>query len=446
MIGRYFKNVTEIWRTLFAVMMNGNQIPLFEIKVNCPDCGSWMVRTNGTKMSGKRRVESFICKNPDCLKKRKKKGHKKARQFIVTSSGEFREMIHRKLKGLYEDLLKDGAKHKTIAKKYGVSRSQISVLKEEIIRAIEKHRKLDKLVEVPQPDKAIAMDETFLKIEGKKVYIIIATGYTSRKVLGIKISFTRTEKDMRDVFNEAEHNSKHPIATVSSDAWGATISMLKNLGREITHVVHKHKKPYDKAVIIYYSYIAAERITTTIGVKTDVPKRRAKRQGYYMITKESLTPLPSKKRGRPKGTKTKKKVSASKEKKTRGRKGLFKVFDTGKKFFFKVDPYRKTVKMSKDLPASVGAALAEVLHLFALKSIQNNVSENMNFVLRALLKLCGPKTIESIEQRIRAFILVRNNPKQLDQVQIDMNVRGVFLVNNLKLIDLPTLENGVMVT
>jgi len=70
--------------------------------------------------------------------------------------------------------------------------------------ALDKKRGLDQLVDVKQPDRAIAIDETFLKIEGKKIYIIIATGYSSRKTLGIKVSATRREDDIREVFDEAE--------------------------------------------------------------------------------------------------------------------------------------------------------------------------------------------------------------------------------------------------
>jgi len=444
MSGRNFKKLVEIWRTLFVMMMSGVHTPLFKVKIRCPDCGGTMVGRNGTKKSGKRRVEGFICKNPECLKERRKKGFKKARQFIVTTSREFQDLIHEKLKALYEDLLKDGAKNKTIAKKYNVSPSEISILKTEVEMAIQKQRKRDALVDVPQPDRAIAIDETFLNIEGKKVYIIIATGYTSRKVLGIKVSCSRKTLDMREVFDEAECNTKYRIATVISDAWGSTISMVKNLGRPIDHVIHKHKKPYDKAVIKRYEYINGERKITTIGVKTDVMKKRAKRQGHYLITTEPLNPPPSKKRGRPKGSKNKKKVTPAKAKKKRGQKGLFKVFEKGKKFFFKVDPYRKTVKVSKNLPASVEAALADMLTRFARKSIQNNVSENLNSVLRSLLNLRGPKTIKFIERRIRTWVIVRNDPGILNEIQIDRNVRGTFLINNLKLIELPIFEKGVI--
>jgi hypothetical protein len=79
-------------------MMSGVQTPLFKIKIRCPDCGGPMVGLNGSKKSGKRRVEGFICRNPECLKERRKKGFKKARQFIVTTSREFQDLIHEKLK------------------------------------------------------------------------------------------------------------------------------------------------------------------------------------------------------------------------------------------------------------------------------------------------------------------------------------------------------------
>jgi len=444
MIRNYFKKVIGIWRTLFVVMTSGVKIPLFKIRIRCPDCGSWMIGTNGTHERKSGRVEVFICKNQECLNEKRKKGFKKARQFVITSSYEYKELTNTKVKALYEDLLKDGAKNKTIAKKYGVSPAQISALRNEIENTIERHRKLDKLVDVPQPDKAIAMDETFLKIEGKTIYVIIATGYTSRKTLGVKVSTSRAEQDMREVFEEAERNTKYPIATVTSDAWGATIAMVRNLGRPITHVIHKHKKPYKKVVILRYEYVDGERIITTIGVKNSAVKRRGKREARYTITKGPVTPPPSKNRGRPKGSKTKKKKVAPKEENKRGKKGLFKVFDKGTKFYFIVDPYRKTVKLSKNLPASLATALADLLQLFARMSIQNNLAETKNSIIRALMCLTGPKTIESAERKIRAMLLVKNQPDILNELRIQRNVRGTFYMNNLKLIELPTIEKGVI--
>ena len=441
MIRKNAKKLVELWRDIFLVTISGCQIPLLKIKMRCPLCGSPHVSTNGTRKRKNGRVEAFICKNPAC-----KNGTRKTpKQFVTSTSFEFKEFVRRKLKPLYEDLLIDGAKFKTIAKKYKISVSCVSNLRKELVKVLENHQKRDSLVGVPQSDKAIAMDETFLKIEGKTIYVIIATGLQSRKTLGLKVSATRKETDLREVFNEAERNTKRTIAIVTSDAWGATIAMVRNLGRAITHVVHKHKKPFDKAVIKRHEYTATERITTDIGVKVDVVKRRAKREGYYLETRTSLAPSPLKKRGRPKGSKTALKKTPVKkdDKKKRGKKGLFKVFEKGKKFYVKVDPYQKTLKVNKSLPAAVTAGLTDALTLFALKSIQNNVAENITFVLRTVLGFSGPKSIESIEQRIRAFLYVRNNPEQLGTIRIERNVRSMFYTNNVDSNEILFLTNGV---
>ena len=111
-------------------------------------------------------------------------------------------------------MLKDGAKNKTVAKKYGISESQVSALRTEIESAIDKLNGLDTLVLTPKPDKAIAIDETFLKIESSSIYVIIATGYTFHKTLGIKLSKDRSERDIREVFDEAEGNQNIILVSI----------------------------------------------------------------------------------------------------------------------------------------------------------------------------------------------------------------------------------------
>ena len=63
----------------------------------------------------------------------------------------------------------------------------------------------------------------------------------------------------------------------------------------------------------------------------------------------------------------------------------------------------------------VGAGLNATLKLFPLMSIQNNLAENINSILRVIIRLRGPKTIESVERRIRATLKIRNHPEILDK-------------------------------
>ncbi|MFO7797000.1 MAG: DDE-type integrase/transposase/recombinase [Promethearchaeia archaeon] len=401
-----------------------------------------MVGPFGTRGKDGTRVEAFQCKEKKCPHL---ENHKVGKEFILTTSYQFKELVFDKLKVLYEDLLKDGAKNKTIAKKYSISESQVSALRSEIESAIDKLNGLDSLVLMSQPDTAVAIDETFLKIEGTSIYIIIATGYASRKTLGVKVSKSRSKKDIREVFDEADDNTEHHITTITSDGLNATQSMAKNLNREITHVIHPHKKPFKKAIIRHYSYENDERITTTIGVKSNFFKKRGKRQFKYMEARTDLRPKVRKKRGRPKGSKTKKKSKKTRKKKKRGRKGLYTVFDKGKTGYATIDPYRNKLKLGKGMSRPVATGLNATLKLHALMSIQNNLAENINSVLRAIIRLRGPKTIESVERRIRATLKIRNHPEILEQIRITRQVRGDFLINNLKLVDYADLlERGII--
>jgi len=442
MVGRKNSVYEPYWHPIEAQSKSGACFSLGMIQLLCPACGSSKVGPYGTHGRKNTRVETFQCKNRKCLHL---KNHKTSKQFVLTTSYQFNELIFSKLKALYEDLLKDGAKNKTIAKKYGISESQVSALRTEIESALDKLNGLDTLVLALQPDMAVAIDETFLKIEGTSIYVIMATGYTSHKILGIKVSKSRSEEDIREVFDEADGNTEHDISTISSDALNATQAMAKNLNREIVHVIHPHKKPFKKAIIRHYSYENNERITTTIGVKSNFFKKRGKRQFRYMEARTDLNPKIKKKHGRPKGSKTKKRHNKPRTKKNRGRKGFYTVFEKGAIGYAIIDPYRDKLKIGKKLSRPVGAGLNATLKLFPLMSIQNNLAENINSILRAIIRLRGPKTIESVERRIRATLKIRNHPEILDEVRIMRQVRGDFLMNNLKLTECADLlERGIL--
>ncbi len=126
-------------------------------------------------------------------------------------------------RGLCCELVKEGAKGKTIAHVHGISEAEVSHLSADLADVMEAQHGMDKLLGVPQPDTAVAIDETFLKIEGKTIYAIIATGYTTHKTLGVRVSATRREADLEAVFREAESNiAAGTLPTASADEWVPT--------------------------------------------------------------------------------------------------------------------------------------------------------------------------------------------------------------------------------
>jgi hypothetical protein len=436
MSGRKKKVYSPIYREIIIGMENQTRVLLATILILCPICGSNQIGTFGTHKRLNNRVEYFQCKDPACTFLKKHKGGK---QFCLTTSKQFQQEAQLKLQDLFDDLFLDNAKYPVIAKKYHITEPEISLLRSAFEEVLQDHHKLDSPIDVPQKEVAVALDETFMTIEGKTIYTIIATGYTSRKTLAIKVSETRNEIDMKEVFDNAEKNTTEPFKVATSDAWSATISTCKNLNRDFTHIIHPHKKPYDKAIIKRYTYEDGNRITTTIGVKTNVFKRKGTREFRYDTGSEPLAPPQKKPRGHPLGTKNRQNPKPKHKKQKRGRKGLFKIFTNGKKRYMKVDPYRKVLKISSVCPATVPTALGQALDIFARMSIQNNLSENINSSIEPTTRLKGPKTLGSTQQRISASVKLKNVPDLIRTMILPRRMRVNFVLDNENLKDLDRL-------
>ncbi|MCF2140463.1 MAG: hypothetical protein K9W44_10465 [Candidatus Lokiarchaeota archaeon] len=185
-------------------------------------------------------------------------------------------MLDSMLGKMTKEIMEGKISQSAIAEKYSVSDALICYLRFKIEKTISNLQGLKNLVVELTNDTAVAEDKTFIRIYGVALYIIMFTGYTTHKILGIKVSKTRNEKDIHEVFEEANRNTKLPIKVITADAWGATQTMSKNLTRNITLVIHKQKKTYDKAVIWHIDYENTKRIITKIGLKTDFFKKRRK--------------------------------------------------------------------------------------------------------------------------------------------------------------------------
>lgn len=89
----------------------------------------------------------------------------------------------------------------------------------------------------------------------------------------------------------------------------------------------------------------------------------------------------------------------------------------------------------------VRMVLQKALDLFVRLTIQNNVAEKKNSILHSLCRLNGPKTLDSVERRIRGILIVRNHPELIDDIQIERNIRRDFILKNLISLELAQLIN-----
>lgn len=300
---------------IFQIQAESHSTYNLNIKLYCPVCQSTHLVKNGFRPRINGSVQQLECMNKECPA-----FHASyplhGKQFTISTSGEMQYLIKDEIQRAYDSLYHHSVRSTEVARTTEMSDAWVSFLRKELDAVITRGLKRDEqiqpfcLVSSPTADEAASVDETFFKIKNKTVYVIIIRGYLSRKVLAIFTSFSRKESDIAAAFQEAEKNCQKPIQIMTADAWGATELMIRHLNRPITLIMHRHKRPYDKAVIERIEYKPEQniRMVTQIGVSTDIFRTRATHAAHYLQRSEPLqVPIKeSRPKGRPKGMKDKK--------------------------------------------------------------------------------------------------------------------------------------------
>jgi len=433
MVGRPHIQYSSVSEEIFLTTENSEKLSFGEIVILCPICHSHQVGPYGFQATKTGIWQKYQCKNPTCSWLHH---HSKGKQFVLKTSALFRDALKHHLNTVIVPLIKGDTTQTMVGTHTSRSPALMTYLRHKIEDHLEKHQQLQHLALNTPYDDGVALDEWFMKIHGKAVYIIMATSYGKKQIIGVKVALSRDELMMRTVFDEAERNNGKPFSLVSIDAWGGSMKMLKNLNRPITVVIHKHKAPYDKAVLWRLEYTPDKRIIHQIGVKTPFFRNRKKHVYYYFQEEELLTPLLLKKRGRPRGRKNGQgkgkyvKIPKGQQKK-RGPKGIFQVFDRGKKGYAKVDPGKKRVQIKKGGSNTVSAVLNQVILFYGKMTIQNNLAENKNSVVDHHVWRSGPKDPASFEKRLRTFLFFLNNPQELSHLEVDHSFRGDLMYSQL---------------
>ena len=112
------KLIHEIVKEISIKLPKGAKNWLATIVITCPICQSTHISTEGTRKRKMGRSEAFQCKNPNC---EFLQHHKCGIQFLLSTSNLITEQIWNLLTQLYKDIIQEGAKAKTIAKKYHIS-------------------------------------------------------------------------------------------------------------------------------------------------------------------------------------------------------------------------------------------------------------------------------------------------------------------------------------
>ena len=402
-----------------------NLTATFEIL--CPNCGpkNRNIKKNGHDVKLKERPQIYFCKS--C------KIH-----FFSHTSYIFSEFSGLVIEKVLDDLFVEGITPKAISKKYNISSSLVTniryhcfnILKRkiELIRSESNFGK--KLTNLPLVTQSgIWWDETFFKINGQTFFLILIIDALGN-VLAYKFAKSRNVIDYTDLlFPILDKLPEIPIFIC--DGAPAYEGIIKSLNITCFLIQHIHSHPWNQVKL--HRFIFEDNSPnieqTTIILPYDAFKRDKPVEIFAAtkIVQHKENNLIKKQRGRKKGSKDKRKRKKygtrrvgvlEDDKKKRGRKNLETV---GSKLTFNPDPYKNgwDIKLLSNVSKKHNIKNPDLENLKIILnvtfeimnggSIQSNLIESKNSVIKRYLKPLGLKNVYQADYLVGATFYARGD-------------------------------------
>lgn len=161
----------------------------------------------------------------------------------------------------------------------------------------------------PVKGRILFFDETHITI-GKKDWFLIVILDEGGRVLHFDITEHRSAEIIYNMIKIVEPRMVDLFTHLISDAYPAYTRVAKMLGRDIVHVQHIHKPPYGRIIIDRIHHETDKTITLTYATTNEIFVK-----SNAFIVQESMREerKTTRKRGRPKGSKNKRKVGMEKK-------------------------------------------------------------------------------------------------------------------------------------
>ena len=381
-------------------------------EVLCPIEGCTDIRCNGYDKHFDPPVQLFFCKK-----------HK--RSFYAHTSWVPVKLTQVVLLRVILGLFQGGIQQKALAQEFNLSQSTISTLVNHCQEYVEGvlNRAKDGLAHASRQlpvmlEKVIWLDETFFKI-GRKSWPLILAVNANGKVVGWRLSKTRTAKDVLQVLNQVDQVMDWEVMV--GDGCKVYPKALIDRKKDCFLIQHFHSKPWNQVRIHEFQILEDTVVKQTVietsykALSSELPQ-----QGYALQKHHKPPVISTKKRGRPKGSKTKKKKKKQNRKlKKRGPKTLrsagrpFK-FENGLGIQFLQPEWlpqspkelkRRTQEKTIPSLAAIQRLLWITFCIFNTGAIQSNKIESVNRSIKDLIPNRGLKTTTHYSNHFSAHFL-----------------------------------------
>jgi len=343
----------------------GGQSVNLEFKIECPrqqdPADLHIIEKNGHAIKTKAKSQQFHCKT--------------CGRYFYSNTSRFFTQFDSNIKQKIEDHLMDGnLKNFDLAKLCNWSTSGAGRILDKIL--IEIGEKVPDLLETLGKIhvKIVFMDETFLKIQGKTWYLIMAISETGH-ILAAELKEHRDQETIIRMMHDIERQTDTPIPIFATDGLSTYKGVALALHHDLIHIRHIHAPPYGRVEIDAIKLLTSpgEVEITTISTMNDIFQKGGVFLAQVHKKEISILNPPPKKRGRKEGGKNRPKevIQAEKIEKEQNPKnrGRPKKKKDNPVFIFKVDKGNGCIQPWCEGAQDAANILTSVFHVFGEKCI-----------------------------------------------------------------------------
>ena len=343
----------------------GGQSVNLEFKIECPrqqdPADLHIIEKNGHAIKTKAKSQQFHCKT--------------CGRYFYSNTSRFFTQFDSNIKQKIEDHLMDGnLKNFDLAKLCNWSTSGAGRILDKIL--IEIGEKVPDLLETLGKIhvKIVFMDETFLKIQGKTWYLIMAISETGH-ILAAELKEHRDQETIIRMMHDIERQTDTPIPIFATDGLSTYKGVALALHHDLIHIRHIHAPPYGRVEIDAIKLLTSpgEVEITTISTINDIFQKGGVFLAQVHKKEISILNPPPKKRGRKEGGKNRPKevIQAEKIEKEQNPKnrGRPKKKKDNPVFIFKVDKGNGCIQPWCEGAQDAANILTSVFHVFGEKCI-----------------------------------------------------------------------------
>ncbi len=399
--------------------------------IGCPKCratGNEIIK-DGHETKTKGHPQKYECKI--CGK-----------NFVTHTSLFFREVTQAIFMLAFDEVTNTRSSVTEVAKRFNMATTTLHefvarvrgvlVTKADLVKKILA-RENTHLMTLTGLNKAIFVDETFLKIKGSTYYLIVAIN-SEGTPLCWKLASSRKSEMITRVIEEVIKSHEMP-GMIITDGNPTYKKVLTSLRYEGLHVIHIHKDKRNRIVIrrCYFDDGSQQYTEELIGVNHDVFVTEGTKPVWYLSNQKKIIKKGGK-RGRPTGSKNRPKtvhelstLSGSQMisqplKQPPKRRGAKNVFKDGRLVEIRVDPKQCLLEVIAPFPNSstpgtsqdndsdplqVLSLLYPVLCEFKGHYISSNRIENLFSQLDYLFIPRGRRTVTSVTNETSTWLLLR---------------------------------------